>query len=81
MVLRSAARVQRFQSNEVSFEGITAVFKEFSTTILKISCSVGEINEYRGFFESETFFLTETYMFLRSACRVHRIALNKASLE
>ena len=81
MVLRSAGRVQRFQSNEASFDGITDVFKEFSTTILKISCSVGEIKECRRFFESESFFLTETHMFLRSVYRVQRNLSNMANFE
>ena len=80
MFLCSAGRVQRFQSNEASFEGIKGVFKELSTTLLKISCSVGEMYENRSIFESESLFLTEAQKFLRIACSVQRIPLNKASL-
>ena len=66
MFLSSACRVHRFLSIQTSFEAITRVFKELSTNIPKISCSVGELQETGRLFENKSIFLTETHMYLCS---------------
>ena len=68
-------------SIENSFEGITRVFIELSTIIHKISCSVGDMHENRRFFEISSLFLTETHMFLLSACSVQRILSFETSFK
>ena len=73
MFLCSACRVQRMLSFETSFDGITPVFKELSSIIPKISCSVCEMHEKRRFFESKSLFHRETHMFLCSVCRIQRM--------
>ena len=68
-------------SIEISFVGITGVFKVLSTIIPKISCSVDQMLENRRFFESISLFLRETHMFLRSAYRVQRMPTIETSFE
>ena len=81
MFLCSACRVQRILSIETRFERIIRFFKELSSIIPKISCSVGEMHENRSFLENKALFLQETLMFLCSACRVQRILSIEASFE
>ena len=81
MFLYSACRVQRTLSNDASFEGITRVFKQLSSIIPKMSFSVGALRENRHFWGNKSLFLTETDMFLRSACRVQRTLSNAARFE
>ena len=44
-------------------------------------CSVGEMPDNRRFFENESLFLTETQMFLCSACRVQQMPSIETSFE
>ena len=79
MVLCSASRVQRILSIQISFEGITRVFEELSSIIYKISCSVGEMHENRGFFKIKSVILKETH--LCSDCIVNQILSNEDRIE
>ena len=71
MFLYSAGRVQRKQTIETSFEGITRVFKELSSIIPKTSFSIVEMHDNRRFSLNKSLFLKEPHMFLCSACRVN----------
>ena len=79
MYFWSACRVQRKLSNETTFEGITRVFEELSSIIYKISCSVGEMHENRGFFKIKSVILKETH--LCSDCIVNQILSNEDRIE
>ena len=46
-----------------------------------MSSSVGEMRENRRFFEDKSLFVTETQMFLCSACRIKRMPSIEASFE
>ena len=81
MILCSAYRVQRLPSIGNSFEGITRVFKELSTTKPIMLCSVREMRENRRFIKNKSLFFRETHIFLCSACRVQQTLSNEASSE
>ena len=69
--------VELNESNATSSERIYPVFKELSSTIAKIWCSVyvDERNEDRSFFEYKRLFLSKRFMFLWLTCRIKRMRL------
>ena len=81
MFLWSSCSVKRMLSKEISFDGISGVFKELLMIINKIWCSVGERHENRCFFRNKRLFFNQSYTFSWSTCVVKRMLSKDTSFE